>query len=293
MGNKQSKAKKNLSSQNKATSDHINVKERRNNIPANIFLSKRDVLTDHNMKQLLIRGYCTNLPKDIISLCNKYVSFNSNDYTKLEMIPRNDENELLLCERREYIFESLTLKKNTNVIVTTDEVRITVIKNFEMQRNCYIKCKHTKCRIVFLVHGNFRIHPYSSISCNNQGNIYIKCKSMTMKENSKIRVYRFGPGMIDNNGLIYILCDKVMDIRAQDIQIFGGSVKIKCNNFQFRNKSYITAMMGGIEIDCNILHCVDAPSYALYASFQAKGGTLIVKKNAVSNTYRPIATTGQ
>lgn len=240
------------------------------------FSTKLDIMDNTSKQELLVAGYCKsnnqNIAKEIISICNSYFDVH---FTLLDDLPRNAQNDIIIPDSQEYIFQSLSLPKHTTIIAQDDALRITIIDNLEMKRNCSIRCKNDKCKIILWVKKDISMDMWSEIVCEKKGDIYIQCESLTMKERTKIQIQTLQQkDETDCNGNIYILAKNKMDISGSNISIFGGSFEAVAETLKIKDKSYIKALTGDVDIKCRSLI---SESQNATKSLQAKDNKLSVK----------------
>ena len=216
-----------------------------------ISIPERHSLLDVHILRLLFSGFIRRslndhiIPINVLYLCCDYFRHEfSSIYDLKEEGPFTDQ--LMINDSDEYLFHSLYLIQ-TAITGNASTLKLGVAHDLTLDADSDISCRSDGGTIILNVGGHIHLKKDSVIQSRRNGNIYIKCKSMSIEKNAMIRTHHYSlftastlmsnPMAINHHldgddrdtmfGNIWIITEEALCI-CPGVQIQSGNIHLDC-----------------------------------------------------------------
>ena len=238
-------------------------------------------LLDAQTLKLIISGLIRRtlndriIPIDVLSLCCEYFPYEFSCLSDL----KNEgpfADQIIINDSNEYLFRSLDLHQ-TAITGNASILKLGVAHDLTLDADSDISCRSEGGSIFLNIGGDVLLKKDSVIQSRRNGNIYIKCTSMTIEENAMIRTHHHsaftastlttnpmaisrhlnGDNMDTMYGNIRIIVEDELCI-CPGVQIQSGNVHIDCRgtlkvnystDLSAKQSAQITAFRDCLRID--------------------------------------------
>ena len=227
------------------------------------------------------------IPTKIYKLCKNYYAIK---YKNMYLDSNNNLlKELIINRIDDQSYDNIELGHDTSILGKTQIMKMSSINNLKMDWNSMIKIdsNYQNATIVLTVFGDINMGKNTKLSCESNGNIYIKCNNLIMRTGSIISTTSNSYNKYQNGnktdlkkfGNIYFIIRKSLIMDKMSI-IKSGNIKIECQQMKLGIKSSIKALRKNLEILSKNGIISDGD---LNEIFYAKNQKKIINKNELNN----------